>query len=42
MDDLLEKGKSAASREKEFNNTKMDINAMKLKKVNLTKKIENA
>ena len=27
---------------KEFNNTKMDINAMKLKKVNLTKKIENA
>lgn len=42
LDDLLEKGKSAASKEKEFNNTKMDINAMKLKKVNLTKKIENA
>ena len=42
LDDLLEKGKMAASNEKEFNNTKMDINAMKLKKVNLTKKIENA
>ena len=42
LDDLLEKGKMAASKEKEFNNTKMDINAMKLKKVNLTKKIENA
>ena len=42
LDDLLEKGKLAASKEKEFNNTKMDINAMKLKKVNLTKKIENA
>ena len=42
LDDLLEKGKMAASKEKEFNNTKMDINAMKLKKVNLVKKIENA
>ena len=42
LDDLLEKGKTAVNREKEFNNTKMDINAMKLKKVNLTKKIENA
>ena len=42
LDDLLEKGKEAAEREKEFNNTKMDINAIKLKKVNLAKKIENA
>lgn len=42
LDDLLEKGKETAEKEKEFNNTKMDINAIKLKKVNLTKKIENA
>ena len=42
LDDLLEKGKATASSEKEFNNTKMDINALKLKKVNLVKKIENA
>ena len=42
LDDLLEKGKITASKEKEFNNTKMDINALKLKKVNLIKKIENA
>ena len=39
---MLEKGKETAEKEKEFNNTKMDINAIKLKKVNLTKKIENA
>ena len=42
LEDLLEKGKITASKEKEFNNTKMDINALKLKKVNLIKKIENA
>ena len=42
LDELLEKGKQARDRENEFNNTKMDINAIKLKKVNLTKKIENA
>ena len=42
LDDLLEKGKETANKEKEFNNTKLDINALKLKKVNLTKKIENA
>ena len=42
LDDLLEKGKETANKEKEFNNTKLDINAIKLKKVNLTKKIENA
>ena len=40
--DLIQKGKDAAQKEKEFNNTKMDINAIKLKKVNLTKKLENA
>ena len=42
LDDLLEKGKETANKEKEFNNTKLDINAIKLKKVNLIKKIENA
>ena len=42
LDELLEQGKNAKNRENEFNNTKMDINAIKLKKVNLIKKIENA
>ncbi len=42
LDDLLEKGKETANKEKEFNNTKLDINEIKLKKVNLIKKIENA
>ncbi len=42
LDELLGKGKKANEKENELKNTKMDINAIKLKKVNLTKKIENA
>ena len=42
LDDLLEIGKKAVEQENNLKNTKMDINAIKLKKVNLTKKIENA
>lgn len=42
LDEVLEKGKKANERENELKNTKMDINALKLKNVNLVKKIENA
>ena len=42
LDEVLEKGKIATQKENELKNTKMDINALKLKKVNLVKKIENA
>ena len=42
LDDLLEIGKKAVEQENNLKNTKMDINAIKLKNVNLTKKIENA
>lgn len=42
LDELLEKGKKASEKESQLKNTKMDINALKLKNVNLVKKIENA
>ncbi len=42
LDEILEKGKNANERETELKNMKMDINAIKLKNVNLVKKIENA
>ena len=42
LDELLEKGKIANEKETNLKNTKMDINALKLKNVNLVKKIENA
>ena len=42
LDELLTKGKKANEKETELKNTKMDINALKLKNVNLVKKIENA
>ena len=42
LEELLAKGKKANERETELKNTKMDINALKLKNVNLVKKIENA
>ena len=42
LDEILEKGKKANERETELKNMKMDINAIKLKNVNLVKKIENA
>lgn len=42
LDELLEKGKKANENETNLKNTKMDINALKLKNLNLVKKIENA
>ncbi|MCI8273812.1 MAG: hypothetical protein HFJ55_07030 [Clostridia bacterium] len=42
LDELLERGKIANEKETEVKNCKMDINALKLKRVNLVKKIENA
>lgn len=42
LDELLEKGKKVNEHVLEVRNTKMDINALKLKNVNLIKKIENA
>ena len=42
LDELLGKGKKVTEKENEIKNIKMDINAIKLKNVNLTKKIENA
>lgn len=42
LDELLEKGKKAHEVEINLKNTKMDINALKLKNLNLVKKIENA
>lgn len=42
LDELLGKSKKASEKETELKNLKMDINAIKLKNVNLVKKIENA
>ena len=42
LDDLIDIGKKATEQENKLKNIKMDINAIKLKNVNLTKKIENA
>ncbi len=42
LDELVEKGKKVAEKENKLKDTKMDINALKLKNVNLVKKIENA
>lgn len=42
LDEILEKGKKASEKETSLKNTKMDINAIKLKNLNLVKKIENA
>ena len=42
LDELMQKGKEANERETNLKNTKMDINALKLKNLNLVKKIENA
>ena len=42
LDELLDKGKKAHEVETNLKNTKMDINALKLKNLNLVKKIENA
>ena len=42
LDDLLEIGENITNEENKLKNIKMDINALKLKNVNLKKKIENA
>ena len=42
LDEVVEKGKRANEKENDLKNSKMDINALKLKNVNLIKKIENA
>ncbi len=42
LDELIQKGKDANEQETNLKNTKMDINALKLKNLNLVKKIENA
>lgn len=42
LDDLIQKGQDASERENNLKNNKMDINALKLKNLNLIKKIENA
>lgn len=42
LDELLQKGKSVYEQETNLKNNKMDINAIKLKNINLVKKIENA
>lgn len=42
LDELLQKGQDANEKETNLKNTKMDINALKLKNLNLVKKIENA
>ena len=42
LDELLAKGKKAYEKDTALKNSKMDINALKLKNVNLVKKIENA
>ena len=42
LDELIQKGKKTNENETELKNTKMDINALKLKNLNLIKKIENA
>ena len=42
LDELLQKGKKVNEQETSLKNSKMDINAIKLKNLNLVKKIENA
>ena len=42
MEELIQKGKETSEKENNLKNTKMDINALKLKNRNLVKKIENA
>jgi len=42
LDELIQKGKSANEQETNLKNSKMDINAIKLKNLNFVKKIENA
>ena len=42
LDELIQKGKETNEKENNLKNTKMDINALKLKNLNLVKKIENA
>lgn len=42
LDELLQKGQEANEKETNLKNIKLDINALKLKNLNLVKKIENA
>ena len=42
LEELIQKGKETSEKENNLKNTKMDINALKLKNRNLIKKIENA
>ena len=42
LEEILTKGKETREKETSLKNTKLDINALKLKNKNLTKKIENA
>lgn len=42
LEELIQKGKETNEKENNLKNTKMDINALKLKNINLVKKIENA
>lgn len=42
LDELLQKGKELQEKETKLKNNQMDINAIKLRNVNLVKKIENA
>ena len=42
IDELIQKGKNAYEQETKLKNNKMDFNAIKLKNINLVKKIENA
>ena len=42
LEELIQKGKETEEKETNLRNTKMDINALKLKNRNLVKKIENA
>ena len=42
LEELIQKGKETSEKETNLKNTKMDINALKLKNRNLVKKIENA
>lgn len=42
LEELIQKGKETNEKETNLKNTKMDINALKLKNRNLVKKIENA
>ena len=42
LEELIQKGKETEEKETNLRNTKMDINALKLKNRNLIKKIENA